>query len=635
MLFAAALAPVHGQVWNTNLVVNGDAEAGPGATSRSAATPATIPGWTKEGAFTVVQYGSPMLLSTDAYGPQTRGKNYFAGGPNGGKSTATQTIDLSAGAVEIDAGRVRFYLSAFLSNGGNTGSGTESKLTATFLDAAGKTLLEQQIKAHADLGDGNLLARGGSGFLLPNTRKVRLVLDLTRAAVAFNVAAADNISLVLALEPILGANLAVNPGGEATKGESSHNTAKPVPGWNAPYSFGVASYSTGNIRLTDPGPEDRGVNNQNYFFARTYGKTADAQQNIDVTLAKDRIDAGGVTYKLSAWVGGEGRYDDPATVKVIFYDANGAALGGTGQVGPVTAADRAGKDALLFRAAEGTVPPGTRVIEIRMTFASASGSGHPAAEVDNVTVTLHSGGQVAIKDKGIVHAATAQPGGVAPGQMLTIYTAGINLASTTRMQLDSSGLVATTLGDVRVFFDGTQAPLIYVNSSEIGAVAPFNLEGKSATKVRVEYKGVPSAEVEVPVAATNPGIFTLDGAPKGPGLIFNEGYVPNGKDTAAGSGTLITLYWTGGGPLDPAGRDGRIEMTPLSRPISPVSVTIGGQPAELIYAGGVPYAWSGLLTAVARVPAGLATEEPVQAPVVITAGDASSPDNTVTVWVKP
>ena len=64
-------------------------------------------------------------------------------------------------------------------------------------------------------------------------------------------------------------------------------------------------------------------------------------------------------------------------------------------------------------------------------------------------------------------------------------------------------------------------------------------------------------------------------------------------------------------------------------------MTIGGQPAELNFAGGVPYGWSGLLAAMVRIPAGLGLQDPAQLPVVITAGSASIPDSTATLWVRP
>ena len=71
------------------------------------------------------------------------GKNFFAGGPgdNSGKQTthtATQTIDVSAAATEIDAGQVAAKLTAFL--GGYTVAEDLATVTARFLDAAGTQL---------------------------------------------------------------------------------------------------------------------------------------------------------------------------------------------------------------------------------------------------------------------------------------------------------------------------------------------------------------------------------------------------------------------------------------------------------------------------------------------------------------
>jgi uncharacterized protein (TIGR03437 family) len=269
-----------------------------------------------------------------------------------------------------------------------------------------------------------------------------------------------------------------------------------------------------------------------------------------------------------------------------------------------------------------------------MTFSSVSGKAHPAAEIDNIVLTLRAGGSIAIKENGILHGATLEPGPVAPGEILAINVAGVDLSTTTRLHLNSDGMMATTLGDVRVFFDGTQAPLLYVNSSQIGAIVPFDVDAKKNVVVRVEYKGAASPEVSVPVVPTRPGVFVQDGSAKGVGLICNENYSPNGQDAPAASGSTITIYWTGGGQLDPAGRDGRIESMPLSRVKAPLSVTIGGVAADVVFAGGVPYGWAGLLMAVVTVPA-LPAGDPSAMPVVLTSAGVSSPDKAVTVWVKP
>jgi hypothetical protein len=61
---------------------------------------------------------------------------------------------------------------------------------------------------------------------------------------------------------------------------------------------------------------------------------------------------------------------------------------------------------------------------------------------------------------------------VANGSELGWRAARVNLDGAARMQLDPSGKVTTSIGAVRLFFDGTQAPLIAVASGQVAAVVP-------------------------------------------------------------------------------------------------------------------------------------------------------------------
>jgi uncharacterized protein (TIGR03437 family) len=616
--------PVRGQIWEQNLVVNGDAERGTGATSRDAAVVKDIPGWTTAGNFTLCQYVNGM--PADKRWMADAGKQYFAGGPNGGPATAKQIIDLSAGATEIDAGRVRFYLSAWMSNGGSA-IVTPAKITATFRDSAGTTLLDYTVNTLtlAETDTNQLYPRAGSGFVLPNTRSVQLLLDLTSKSTYFNGASVDNLAFSVSLVPILGTNLLVNGDGEAQTADSM------APGWN---SGDLSPLKTNTVKFADPPAATLGT----YMFTQRGGvgaQTGTAYQTIDITLAKDRIDSNAVKYTLAGLLGGHQDYpDDWVNIKLDFLNASGKAIAATAQIGPITAADRGGKTAFVARSADGQVPSGTRLLQVTMNFYAKNGNFGAHSYVDNLSVVLASGGTVSIRDGGIVNAATGDAGPVAPGEMIMVYANGVNLASAARMQLDSAGKVSTAIGDVRLFFDGTQAPLIAVNSGQVAAVAPFDVDGKANVQVRLEYQGVPSQTVSVGVVGTSPGIFTQDGSPAGVGLIYNADFSLNSKDNPAAEGAPVTIYWTGGGQTDPGGLDGRIELMPLCRPKADVRVTIGGQGADLVFAGGTPYGWAGLLRAEVKVPAGIAGDNPVSAPVVITAGGASSPDNKVVMWVR-
>jgi uncharacterized protein (TIGR03437 family) len=620
----AASAPAGAQLWDKNLVVNGDAERGTGVTSRSAPVVKDIPGWTTTGNFTLMQYG--YGFTTDNRNMSSEGKQYFAGGPNGGPATAKQTIDLSSGATEIDAGRARFYLSSWLSNGGSA-IAAATKITATFTDAAGKTLLEYAINGptQAELDTNGLLWRSGSGFVLPNTRSVQLLVDLSSKSTSYNFASADNIAFSVSLVPILGTNLVVN-------GDAEAQTADTVPpGWN---SGELQPIKVSTFTFADPPAATLGT----WMLTIRGGvgpQSGTAYQTIDVSLASDRIDGGGVKYAFAGLLGGHKDYpDDFVSAKLEFLNASGKTSGPAVKLGPVTSSDRGGKTTFLARSADGVVPSGTRALQITLDFSAKSGNWGVHAYADNLSVVLSSGGTVAIKDNGIVNAATGDPGPVAPGEMIMVYATGVNLASAARMELDTTGKVGTSIGNVRLFFDGTQAPLLAVTAGQVAAVVPFDVDGKSNVQVRLEYEGTASQTVSMPVTGTAPGVFTQDGSPAGVGLVYNTDYSLNSKDNPAAEGSLVTVFWTGGGQTDPAGVDGRIELMPLSRPKAPIGVTIGGQAADLLFAGGTPYGWAGLLMAQVEVPAGLAGDNPVSSPVVINAGGASSPDQKVLVWVK-
>jgi uncharacterized protein (TIGR03437 family) len=132
------------------------------------------------------------------------------------------------------------------------------------------------------------------------------------------------------------------------------------------------------------------------------------------------------------------------------------------------------------------------------------------------------------------------------------------------------------------------------------------------------------------VAPSVPGLFSANSSGSGPGAIYNQDLTYNSATNPAVAGTIIVLFGTGEGQTTPTGIDGTIDTSTLPKPALPVSVKIGGQPAEIIYDGAIPGQVAGLLQINARVPAGLA---PGPQPVVVTIGTASSQAN-LTVAVK-
>jgi hypothetical protein len=184
----------------TNLIVNGDAEAGAGGTGGE---PVGVPGWGITSNFTAVQWsaGGGFPLVTDP-GPVNRGLNFFAGGISTPFSSASQIIDLSGNNAAINAGALKFDLSGWL--GGFSSQGDNATLTATFYDtnslALSSTVLGPVSTADRASLTG-LLLRETQGLVPVGTTSVEIMLGMTRLAGSFNDGYADNLSFSVAAVP--------------------------------------------------------------------------------------------------------------------------------------------------------------------------------------------------------------------------------------------------------------------------------------------------------------------------------------------------------------------------------------------------------------------------------------------------
>jgi uncharacterized protein (TIGR03437 family) len=237
----------------------------------------------------------------------------------------------------------------------------------------------------------------------------------------------------------------------------------------------------------------------------------------------------------------------------------------------------------------------------------------------------------ALSAVGIVNAAGYQGGGVAAGEIVTIFGSAIGPPALTTLRLTPAGLVDNSLADTRVLFDGIPAPLVYVWQNQNSVVVPYTVAGKSATQVQVEFKGLKSDLVSVRVVPTVPGIFTLDSSGKGQAAALNENMTVNSANNPAPRGSIVVLYATGEGQTNPPGVDGKVVGDTLPRPLLPVTAQIGGVSAEILYAGGAPGLVSGVMQVNARVPNSIGSGNAV--PVVLSVGNASSQQG-VTIAVR-
>src|SRR6185437_1485011 len=205
--------------------------------------------------------------------------------------------------------------------------------------------------------------------------------------------------------------------------------------------------------------------------------------------------------------------------------------------------------------------------------------------------------------------ASFAEGPVAPGEIVTIRGSGIGPDQPAYEQIGPGGNVTTQLAGVRVFFDDTPAPLLYVQSNQINAIVPRNTSTDvflfRIPQVRVEYNGVSTNTVTVPVAGASPGIFIANFTTQQPAVLNEDGTL-NSPSNPAKPGNVISIFGTGGNFLESTALDGSFwPLAPLTQ--FPASVIIGGASAAVLYAGSAPGQVSGLFQINAVIPASLPT----------------------------
>lgn len=206
----------------------------------------------------------------------------------------------------------------------------------------------------------------------------------------------------------------------------------------------------------------------------------------------------------------------------------------------------------------------------------------------------------------VTNAASYAAGAVAPGEIVVLFGTGLGPASLT------TGTAGAT-----VLFDGVTAQVVYSRADQVSAVVPMEAAGKGATEVKVSYAGQTGTSSGIAVQAANPGIFTLTQTGRGQGAILNQDSTINGTANPAAKGSVISIYLTGAGILNGSSLAGA------------VSVTIGGLPAAVQFAGTTPGSLAGLYQINAAVPADASSGE---LPVAVTvAGFGSQSGVTVAV----
>jgi len=205
----------------------------------------------------------------------------------------------------------------------------------------------------------------------------------------------------------------------------------------------------------------------------------------------------------------------------------------------------------------------------------------------------------------------------APGELVEIY--GTNLAQVTTDLSGWPGVsLPSPLNGVSVTLGGHAGRILYVSPGQVDALLPFGSPTGPQMLTLSNTNGT-SAPVSLNVAAAAPALYNF--------AFENVGFSEVSQSNPASGGDLVVFYMTGMGQTTPALVTG--QTVPLGPPYYdtvPVTVTIGGVNASVVYSIAAPPYVAGLYQMAVTVPVGLL---PGNQPVVATSGGVQS--NTVTI----
>jgi uncharacterized protein (TIGR03437 family) len=219
-----------------------------------------------------------------------------------------------------------------------------------------------------------------------------------------------------------------------------------------------------------------------------------------------------------------------------------------------------------------------------------------------------------------VNAASLLPGPVAPGELISIQGLGLGPEAGVVGAVTAAGLFPTVLGGTEVRFDGTPAPMLYAQASQVNVQVPYTVAGSGTVNMEVRYNGQPTGTLTLNVVDTAPALF--------PALANQDGSI-NSQNRPAPRSSLITLYATGSGMTNGGNVSGQPAAAPYALPLLPVTLTIAGMPAEILFAGSAP-GLVGVLQINARIPGGFVPAGP--ATVQLGVGAVVSP--AMTIWLE-
>jgi uncharacterized protein (TIGR03437 family) len=205
----------------------------------------------------------------------------------------------------------------------------------------------------------------------------------------------------------------------------------------------------------------------------------------------------------------------------------------------------------------------------------------------------------------IGNAASFVTDAVAPGEVVTLFGNGLGPEQGVQPRATLQTPYPTQAAGVEVTFDGTPAPLLWVQDAQINAVAPWSLTPGGNTRICASYNNVNTNCLTWPVVEADPAVFTTDGVYA---AAVNQDGTLNSADNPAQVSSIVSVWATGLGPIAPAQADGTLVGLPLPANVLPAGVQAqwlisggggglvseGTQPFVVTYTGPAPYLAAGV-----------------------------------------
>jgi uncharacterized protein (TIGR03437 family) len=274
----------------------------------------------------------------------------------------------------------------------------------------------------------------------------------------------------------------------------------------------------------------------------------------------------------------------PVPLRLLLADGCGNAI----STGQVTATFSNGDPAVAMKLLDPSqgvyaatwVPVGA-LQKVTVSY-DASASGFEPGSVKTIGAVTANAVPTLARD-GIIHNLNPRIGGaLAPGNIVQIFGANMSGGQEIPAELPLPAEVRGT----SVLIGGFEAPLYFVSPGQINAQIPYELDSGRKYQVIVVANGALTIPESIQLEAVQPGIAAF---PDGLVIAQHADLSLVSADNPAQPGEFLVIYLAGLGKTDNPVVSGEASpANPLARPLDTPVLRIGGQQADIFFAGLTP-----------------------------------------------